>query len=118
MTHIPSGIVVQCQAERSQIQNRARAMKMLKARMYEAEVERRQVEADKINSTKKAIAWGSQIRNYVLQPYQLIKDVRTGHETSSVNKVLDGELQPFIESYLMKASKGQLNLDAGANDDL
>jgi peptide chain release factor 2 len=93
-------------------------MKMLKARLYEAELERRQAEADKINSTKKAIAWGSQIRNYVLQPYQLIKDVRTGHESSSVNKVLDGDLQPFIEAYLMKASQGQLNFEAGATDDV
>ena len=101
MTHIPSGIVVQCQAERSQIQNRERAMKMLKARLYELEVQKRQAEADKINSTKKANSWGSQIRNYVLQPYQLIKDTRTGHETSNVDKVLDGDIQDFIEDYLL-----------------
>ena len=118
MTHIPSGIVVQCQAERSQIQNRLRAMKMLKARLYEAEMEKRQAELDKINATKKAISWGSQIRNYVLQPYQLIKDVRTGMETSTVSKVLDGDLQPFIEAYLLKKSQGQLNFEAAANDDL
>lgn len=116
MTHIPSGIVVQCQAERSQIQNRARAMKMLKARLYEAEVERRQAEVDKENSAKKQIAWGSQIRNYVLQPYQLIKDVRTGMETSSVDKVLDGDIQGFIESYLMKKTSGEAMGTAGADD--
>lgn len=104
MTHIPTGIVVACQAERSQIQNRAKAMKMLKARLYEAEMEKRQAALDKMHAQKKAIAWGSQIRNYVLQPYQLIKDVRTGVETSSVQKVLDGDLQEFIEAYLMNAS--------------
>lgn len=104
MTHIPSGIVVACQAERSQIQNRAKAMKMLKARLYEAEMEKRQAALDKMHAQKKAIAWGSQIRNYVLQPYQLIKDVRTGVETSTVQKVLDGDLQEFIEAYLMNAS--------------
>jgi len=119
MTHLPSGIVVQCQAERSQIQNREKAMKMLKARLYEAEVERRQAEVDKVNSTKRQITWGSQIRNYVLQPYQLIKDVRTGMETSQVQKVLDGEIQDFIEAYLLKASTGDLLAQGDvANDDL
>jgi peptide chain release factor 2 len=101
ITHNPSGIVVQCQAERSQIQNRERAMKMLKAKLYELEMQKRQAELDKVNSEKKDIAWGSQIRNYVLQPYQLIKDVRTKYESSSVDKVLDGDIQPFIEAYLM-----------------
>jgi peptide chain release factor 2 len=107
MTHIPTGIVVQCQQERSQIQNRAKAMKMLKARLYELELEKRQAEADKLNAQKKQIAWGSQIRNYVLQPYQLIKDVRTGVETSAVQKVLDGGIQEFVEGYLMQASTGE-----------
>jgi len=104
MTHAPSGIVVQCQAERSQIRNRERAMKMLKARLYEMEIQKRQAEADKENSEKREIAWGSQIRNYVLQPYQLIKDVRTKYESSNVQKVLDGDIQPFIESYLMMST--------------
>jgi len=104
MTHGPSGIVVQCQAERSQIQNKTRAIKMLKARLYELEIERRQSEQDKVHDKKKTIEWGSQIRNYVLQPYQLIKDVRTGHENSNVSKVLDGDLQSFIESYLIQAA--------------
>ena len=102
MTHLPTGIVVQCQAERSQIQNREKAMKMLKARLYELELQKRQAEADKVNATKKSISWGSQIRNYVLQPYQLIKDTRTQHETSNVDKVLDGDIQDFIEMYLLK----------------
>ncbi len=101
MTHIPTGVVVQCQAERSQIQNRERAMKMLKARLYELEIQKRQAEADKVNATKKANSWGSQIRNYVLQPYQLIKDTRTQYETSNVDKVLDGDIQDFIENYLL-----------------
>jgi len=101
MTHGPTGIVVQCQAERSQIQNREKAIKMLKARLYELELQRRQEEADKTNATKKSISWGSQIRNYVLQPYQLIKDTRTQHESSNVDKVLDGDIQDFIESYLL-----------------
>ncbi len=118
ITHVPSGIVVKCQAERSQIQNRAKAMKMLKAMLYEKELEKRQAEVDKANAEKKAIAWGSQIRNYVLQPYQLIKDVRTGVQSSDVQRVLDGDLQAYIEAYLMKASDGTLNLgaDAAADD--
>lgn len=101
MTHIPTGIVVQCQAERSQIQNRERAMKMLKARLYELEMQKRQEEANKVNAAKKSISWGSQIRNYVLQPYQLIKDTRTGHSSSNVTQVLDGDIQDFIENYLL-----------------
>ncbi len=105
MTHLPTGIVVQCQAERSQIQNREKAMKMLKARLYELELQKRQAEADKVNATKKSISWGSQIRNYVLQPYQLIKDTRTQHETSNVDKVLDGDIQDFIEMYLLKGGE-------------
>ena len=112
MTHIPTGVVVQCQAERSQISNRERAMKMLKARLYELEVQKRQAEADKVNSTKKSISWGSQIRNYVLQPYQLIKDTRTGHETSNVDKVLDGDIQEFIEDYLLHGGEAQVTDEA------
>ena len=79
-------------------------MKMLKARIYEREMEKRQEELDKLHAQKKAIAWGSQIRNYVMQPYQLIKDVRTGVETSQIQKVMDGEIQEFIETYLLQAT--------------
>jgi peptide chain release factor 2 len=104
MTHIPTGIVVQCQQERSQIQNRAQAMKMMRARLYELEMEKRQTELDKLHAQKKAIAWGSQIRNYVMQPYQLVKDVRTGTETSDIQRVMDGDIQDFIEAYLMQAA--------------
>lgn len=101
MTHSPSGIVVQCQSERSQIQNRARCMKMLKAKLYELEEKKRQEEVDKVNSSKQKNEWGSQIRNYVLQPYRLVKDVRTGFESSNVDKILDGEIHNFIEKYLL-----------------
>jgi peptide chain release factor 2 len=101
ITHLPSGIVVQCQNERSQHMNRATAMKLLKARLYEKEMEEREKELDKINASKKQIAWGSQIRSYILQPYQMVKDHRTGKEMGNVDAVLDGELDGFIEAYLM-----------------
>ncbi|MEQ1876308.1 MAG: peptide chain release factor 2 [Bdellovibrionia bacterium] len=100
MTHIPTNIVVQCQSQRSQLQNREKALKMMKAALYEREIEERNKEKDKMNSTKKAVEWGSQIRSYVLHPYQLVKDHRTGHETSQSADVLDGELDGFIISFL------------------
>ena len=106
LTHLPSGIVVQCQNERSQHQNRAMAMKILKARLYEREVEARREEQRKVEDSKKDIAWGSQIRSYVLHPYRLIKDHRTGFEMGDVGTVLDGHLQPFIETYLMSNVQG------------
>ena len=118
MTHGPSGIVVQCQAERSQIQNREKCLKMLRAQLYEMELKRRQEEVDKTNSTKKSISWGSQIRNYVFQPYQMVKDVRTGAETSSIQKVMDGDIQNFIENYLMQVSEGTLGQSASESDDV
>jgi peptide chain release factor 2 len=102
LTHMPSGIVVSCQNERSQHQNRAMAMKILKARLYEREVEAKLEEQKKIEATKKEIAWGSQIRSYVLHPYRLIKDHRTDFESGDVVSVLDGCLQPFIEEYLLR----------------
>jgi peptide chain release factor 2 len=105
ITHMPSGIVVQCQNERSQHQNKAVAMKILKARLYERELEKKRAEQKVVEDSKMDIAWGSQIRSYVLHPYRMIKDHRTDHETGDVNPVLDGELQPFIETYLM-AKKG------------
>lgn len=100
MTHMPTGIVVQCQNERSQHANRDRAIKMLKAALYEREVEARNKAKDEANSVKKAVEWGSQIRSYVMHPYQLVKDHRTQHETSQVQSVMDGELEGFIYSYL------------------
>lgn len=105
LTHIPSGIVVACQNERSQHQNRAMAMKILKARLYERELEARRAEQKVVEDSKMDIAWGSQIRSYVLHPYRMAKDHRTDHETGDVNSVLDGDLQSFIETYLMNRSK-------------
>lgn len=107
ITHIPSGIVVQCQNQRSQHANRDRAMKMLKAALYEKELEARQKEKDKMNAEKKENEWGSQIRSYVLHPYKMVKDHRTSHESGAPQNVLDGDLDGFIESYLrMQANQG------------
>lgn len=106
MYHLPSGIIVSCQSQRSQIQNREKALKMLKAALYEKEIERRNQEKDAMNSTKKANEWGSQIRSYVMHPYQLIKDHRTDHETNQVQDVMDGELDPFIMAYLKSQALG------------
>jgi peptide chain release factor 2 len=100
MTHMPSGIVVSCQADRSQHRNRAMALEMLKARLYEAELQRREVEAAKTEATKTDIGWGHQIRSYVLQPYQMVKDLRTGVETSDTGGVLDGDLDKFMAAAL------------------
>ena len=113
MRHLPSGIMVVCRAERSQHQNRAMALKMLKARLYELEQAKRDAEAARYEAAKGQIAWGNQIRSYVLQPYQLVKDLRTEHETSDVQAVLDGDLDGFIEAYLLKnadqATAGQMD---------
>jgi peptide chain release factor 2 len=106
MKHVPSGIVVVCRAERSQHQNRAMALKMLKARLYELEQAKRDAEQARYEAAKGQIAWGNQIRSYVLQPYQLVKDLRTEHETSDVQGVLDGDLDSFIEAYLLKNADG------------
>jgi peptide chain release factor 2 len=102
ITHLPSGIVVQCQNERSQLQNRNGAMKILKARLFELEQKKKEAEFNAIVGEKKDIAWGSQIRSYVFQPYQMVKDHRTGHQTSVVSSVMDGDLDGFIEAYLTK----------------
>jgi peptide chain release factor 2 len=101
---VPSGIVIVCRAERSQHQNRAMAIKMLKAKLYEMEEAKRAAEQARYEAAKGQIAWGNQIRSYVLQPYQLVKDLRTEHESSDVGSVLDGDLDPFIEGYLLKSA--------------
>lgn len=106
MYHLPSGIIVQCQTQRSQIQNREKALKMLKSALYEKEIEKRNKEKDELNASKKANEWGSQIRSYVMHPYQMVKDHRTAHETSLVNDVMDGDLDGFIMSFL----KSQINM--------
>ncbi len=102
ITHLPTGIVVQCQNERSQHKNRAMAMKVLKARIYELKKKEQEEKMEQLHSTKKDIAWGSQIRSYTLQPYRLAKDHRTNLEVGNVDAVLDGDLDPFIEAYLMQ----------------
>jgi peptide chain release factor 2 len=101
ITHIPSGIVVQCQSERSQHKNRETAMKLLRSHLYEREIEKRREEMRKLDASKPEISFGSQIRSYVMQPYQMIKDHRTKFERGDVQKVLDGDLDPFIRAYLL-----------------
>lgn len=102
ITHLPTGIVVQCQNERSQHKNRAMAMKVLKARLYELKKKEQEEKMEQLHSTKKDIAWGSQIRSYILQPYRLAKDHRTNLEIGNVDAVLDGDLDPFIQTYLLQ----------------
>ncbi len=101
ITHIPSGLVAQCQNERSQHRNRDAAMKILLSKLYQLKMEEEQKKLDKLESTKKEIAWGSQIRSYVFHPYNMVKDHRTNCETSNIQTVMDGELEEFIEEYLM-----------------
>ncbi|MBV9497432.1 MAG: peptide chain release factor 2 [Acidobacteria bacterium] len=105
ITHLPTGIVVTCQNERSQHKNRDTAMKLLRARLYQLEVEKRKEEQAKIEGEKKEIGFGSQIRSYVLQPYQLVKDLRTGHEVGDPQRILDGDLDEFVEAYLAQRAR-------------
>lgn len=104
ITHLPTGIVVQCQNERSQHQNKAMAMKFLKSRLYERELQAQNEKISEENKLKKDIAWGSQIRSYVLHPYKMVKDHRTNLENGNANKVLDGDIDEFIQAYLMSAA--------------
>ncbi len=107
LTHIPTGIVVVCQQDRSQLGNRLLAMQMLKSRLYEEELRKRQAVKDATNSKKKKIEWGSQIRSYVFHPYKMIKDHRTDYEVGNVQPVMDGELDGFIKAYLMSEKESQ-----------
>ena len=107
LTHIPTGIVVVCQQDRSQLGNRELAMQMLKSRLYEEELRKRQAIKDATNSTKKKIEWGSQIRSYVFHPYKMIKDHRTDYEVGNIGPVMDGELDGFIKAYLMSEKENQ-----------
>jgi peptide chain release factor 2 len=117
ITHLPTGIVVSCQNERSQHKNRDVAMKVLKARLYDLKLKEQQNKLDNIGGVKKEIAFGSQIRSYVLQPYQMIKDHRTKHEEGQVHKVLDGDVDPFIKTYLMQKASGTLGTAPDTSND-
>jgi peptide chain release factor 2 len=117
ITHIPTGIVVQCQTDRSQHRNRAMAWDMLRARLYENELRIREEAANALNATKSDIGWGHQIRSYVLQPYQMVKDLRTGVETSNTQGVLDGDLDDFMAAALAARIEGTSNPGAGADLD-
>jgi peptide chain release factor 2 len=117
ITHLPTNTVVACQAERSQGKNRALAMKMLRSKLYDQEVQKRQQHTDKLDESKLEISFGSQIRSYVMQPYRMIKDHRTKFEVGDVDRVLDGDIDPFIRSYLMaKKTKGKLDIQPDADD--
>ncbi len=117
LKHHPSGLMIVCRAERSQLQNRRMAMKMLKAKLYELEVQKREDAAAAAQAQKSQIAWGSQVRNYVLQPYRLVKDVRSSLETGNVDAVLDGDIDAFIEGYLLAAAGGTLHKGGAVDGD-
>ena len=108
--------MVSCQNERSQIRNREVAMKVLKARLYEMEMDKRREKLEAVENAKKDIAFGSQIRSYVLHPYRMVKDLRTRHETGNVDKVLDGDIDDFIRAYLVARAKGTLGQPVAADD--
>jgi len=106
ITHIPTNIVVSCQNERSQHKNKANAMKILKARLYQKKLEEEKAKRQKLEDSKSEIAWGNQIRSYVFHPYNMVKDHRTDHETSNVQRVMDGEIDDFIYAFLLKSPQG------------
>jgi peptide chain release factor 2 len=116
ITHMPSGIVVSCQNERSQIRNREVAMKILKSRLYDLEVQKQQVKLDAVEAAKKDIAFGSQIRSYVMHPYRMVKDHRTKHQTGDVDKAMDGDLDDFMKAFLVAKARGTLAQAAEAED--
>jgi peptide chain release factor 2 len=116
ITHIPTNIVVSCQNERSQHRNRDAAMRVLKARLFDLKMKEQQAKLEQLGGEKKDIAFGSQIRSYVLHPYQLIKDHRTKEEVGDINRVLDGDLDGFIKSYLMRKASGTLGQAIGEDD--
>ena len=105
--HDPTGIVIENSETRSQLNNKEKAMQLLKSQLYEIELKERQAARDEIEAAKKSIEWGSQIRNYVMHPYKLVKDVRTGEETGNVDDVMDGDLDAFLKSYLMMTGQGE-----------
>jgi peptide chain release factor 2 len=116
ITHLPTGLVVSCQNERSQIRNREVAMKVLKARLYDLELQKQKAKLDAVEAAKKDIAFGSQIRSYVMHPYRMVKDHRTKFEVGDVDRVMDGDLDDFIKSALAAKAKGTLGAAAAAED--
>ena len=117
LTHIPSNIVVVCQNERSQIKNKAAAMKVLKARLYEKKLDEQRSEMEKFYGEKGEIGWGAQIRSYVMQPYQMVKDLRTGVSNTDVQEVLDGDLEKFINAWLRAGCPRHRNKDIQMDDE-
>ncbi|MEM0966256.1 MAG: peptide chain release factor 2 [Verrucomicrobiota bacterium] len=118
LTHLPTGLVAACQSDRSQHKNKATAMKMLKSRIYEQMEDEKRSEMEKFYGEKGEIAWGNQIRNYVFQPYQMVKDLRTGEETSNIQGVMDGELDPFVHAWLRAGGPVGRNAAAGNDSDV
>ncbi len=118
ITHLPTNTVVTCQNERSQLQNKLNAMKVLKSKLYEMELQKRKAEQDKINAEKKEIGWGAQIRSYVLHPYKMVKDHRTGYQSSNPDSVLDGQLDHFSKSYLQWMAAGGITASEVSDTDL
>ena len=116
ITHVPTGVVVTCQDERSQINNRAKAMKVLRSRLYDLKMKEQQARLDQLGGEKKDIAFGSQIRSYVLAPYRLIKDHRTKEEMGDVDRVLDGDIDMFIKTYLRQKAAGTLGQTRAAEE--
>ncbi len=116
LTHIPTGVVVSCQVERSQLKNREMAMRLLKARLYEIEMDKKRSEMERHYDAKGDIGWGHQIRSYVFMPYQMVKDLRTGEETSQIDAVMDGALDPFMHSYLSWVAGGRKKRNVTAED--
>jgi peptide chain release factor 2 len=107
LRHAPSGIIIENTESRSQLQNKENALRLLKSQLYALELEKRNEETSRIEASKKKIEWGSQIRSYTMQPYKLVKDVRTGYETSNVQAVMDGDIDGFIKAYLMEFSEAE-----------
>ncbi len=117
ITHIPTGLVTQCQNERSQHQNKFRAMQVMRSRLFELRQEEIEKEREKVTGVKKKIEWGSQIRSYVFQPYQMVKDIRTRHETGNIQSVMDGEIDPFIDAYLRWQLTGAPEMEADDDEE-
>jgi peptide chain release factor 2 len=116
LTHVPTGVIVSCQVERSQLKNREMAMRLLRAKLYEIEMDKKRTEMERHYDAKGDIGWGHQIRSYVFMPYQLVKDLRTGEESSQIEAVMDGALDPFMHSYLSWVAGGRKKRSVSSED--